>query len=406
MELDTATDLRAIKPHVAFVIQRCGREVNGGAEALCLKIAQRMTRHWRVEILTTCALDYMTWEDHYPAGSEQVDEVVVRRFPVSERRNVRRFDEMSETLTANRQATLTQQEGWMRRQGPWSPRLFQFIAQGADEYQAFLFFGYLYAQTYFGLPAVASKAVLVPLAHDEWMIQLSLWDAFFKLPAGFIFNSDAELDFLRTRFPRVPLNGPVLGVAVERPTDIDPTRFRHAHHIELPYLLYVGRIDPSKGCATLFQHFLRHVHETGDSRQLVLLGKTVMAIPSHPQIVSLGFVDEQTKWDALAGCDLLIMPSPFESLSIALLEAWSVAKPVLVNGDCAVLNAQCRRANGGVWYRTYEEFSAALSVLCRGHASDALGRQGYSFVNSRYRWPEIELGYIAAVDAVTRQACM
>ena len=385
---------------VAFVVQRCGVEVNGGAEALCLAIAQRMARYWNVEILTTRAVDYVTWRDEFPAGIEIVGEVKIRRFSVAEPRDITQFNRCSDALIAHSAPSLPEQQQWMRAQGPWSPALFGFIGDNAAQYDAFIFFGYLYAQTYFGLPVVRNKAVLVPLAHDEWMIHLSLWTPFFDLPAGFVFNSEEELKFLRARFPTARLDGPILGVAIERPSGIDPARFRAAHGIEGPYLLYVGRIDPSKGCDTLFDYFLKHVEETGDPRKLVLLGRPAMGVPTHHQILSLGFVSEQMKWDALAGCDLLVMPSPYESLSMVLLEAWAVGKPVLVNGDCAVLKAQCRRSNGGVWYQGYDEFTAALSVLGRGIVSNALGRQGFSFVKATYQWPSIEAGYLNAVTSV------
>jgi glycosyltransferase involved in cell wall biosynthesis len=401
--LDATADGRARREgRIAFVVQRCGIEVNGGAEALCLKIAQRMTRHWNVEVLTTCALEYVTWANHYPPGTERVGDVPIHRFPVGEPRDIEHFNALCGSLAGKSDASLAEQEAWMRAQGPWSPALLEFIESNAGNYDAFIFFGYLYAQTYYGLPKVRSKAVLVPLAHDEWTIHLPMWNRFFELPSGFVFNTDAELAFLRSRFPHVAFNGPVLGVGVERPSDIDPIRFRKAFGLTEPYLLYVGRIDPSKGCDALFQYFIRHVEETRDSRQLVLLGHPVMPIPGHPQIVSLGFVTEQTKWDALAGCELLLMPSPYESLSMVLLEAWSVGKPVLVNGECAVLKEQCKRANGGIWYRNYSEFSAALAILGRGIRAHALGRQGHAFVNRSYIWRNIENGYLALVRAITQ----
>jgi hypothetical protein len=51
---------------VVFIVQRCGAEMNGGAKGLYLKIAQRMSTYWQTEVLTTCALDRMTWDNHYP----------------------------------------------------------------------------------------------------------------------------------------------------------------------------------------------------------------------------------------------------------------------------------------------------------------------------------------------------
>ena len=288
----------------------------------------------------------------------------------------------------------------MCAQGPWSPALFEFIESHAHEYDAFIFFGYLYAQTWFGLPKVADKAILAPLAHDEWTIYLNMWDRLFSLPRAFIFNTVEERDFLRRRFPNIRMEGPVVGVAVDRPADIDPLRFRREYGIDAGFLLYIGRIDPSKGCGELFDFFLRHRAAGHGPEKLVLLGKPVMPIPDHPDIIALGFVSEQTKWDALAACDTLVMPSPHESLSMVLLEAWSVGKPVIVNSRCEVLVGQCHRANGGVWYENFEGFSAGLSCLQEGRNPGTLGRQGWRFVNAHYSWPVIEQAYLNVIDSL------
>jgi glycosyltransferase involved in cell wall biosynthesis len=196
------------------------------------------------------------------------------------------------------------------------------------------------------------------------------------------------------------LDGPVVGVAVDRPANIDPQRFRRECGMSEGFLLYIGRIDPSKGCNELFDYYIRHRQSGRGPSKLLLIGKAVMPIPCHPDIVSLGFVSEQTKWDALAACDALIMPSNYESLSMVLLEAWAVGKPVIVNGSCEVLVGQCRRSNGGVWYENFEEFSQGLDCLLKGNNSGILGRQGWRFVNEHYAWPVIEQAYIDSVNGV------
>lgn len=383
---------------VAFIVQRCGLEVNGGAESHCLSIAKQMSAHWKTEILTTCAVDYLSWKNYYPAGIHEVSGVKVRRFPVAEERNINKFNEISDLMRPHINAISTdEQESWMRLQGPWSPDLINFVKNSKGLYDAFIFFAYLYATTYFVLPLVKDKAFLAPLAHDEWPIYFSMWNKLFNMPRAFIFNTNEEKDFLKTRFPQSHLKGPVVGVAVDPPGKCNGKGFRQRYNIKDPFLLYVGRIDPEKGCNELLECFLNFNKKTRFKRKLVLLGKPVMEIPIHPDIISLGFVDEQTKWDALAESQLLVMPSPYESLSMVLLEAWSMGKPVLVNGRCKVLVGQCRRSQGGLWYENQAEFETAVEELA-GEKGFQLGEQGKKFVQKEYSWPVIKKAYLNLVQ--------
>ena len=89
---------------LAFVVQRCGLEVAGGSEKLCLDVARRLVGRADVEILTTCALDYRTWANHYPAGESEVAGVRLRRFPVERPRDVAAFDRLSAGLYPRRHA--------------------------------------------------------------------------------------------------------------------------------------------------------------------------------------------------------------------------------------------------------------------------------------------------------------
>jgi glycosyltransferase involved in cell wall biosynthesis len=386
---------------IAFVVQRCGREVNGGAEAHCLAIAQRMSAYCKTEILTTCAVDYVTWDNFYPCGEEQVGGTVIRRFPVAASRVTDTFNQISSEVHGKRgAASAEEEEAWMQAQGPWCPDLLDYIQANSDEYDVFIFFTYLYWHTWMGLPKVAERAILVPLAHDEWTIYLNLFKRLFSEAKHFIFNTIEEKKFLQRLFPDSLLEGPVVGVSVDRALTVDPLRFRREYAIEEGFLLYVGRIDPSKGCGELFEFFLRNRREGRSPAKLVLLGKAVMPIPEHPDIVSLGFVSEDTKWNALAACDALVMPSLNESLSMVLLEAWSVGKPVIVNGRCEVLVGQCQRSNGGLWYSNYEEWTRTIECLQSGRVSSVLGRQGWRFVRQHYSWPSIERAYLESVQSV------
>ena len=72
---------------IAFVVQRYGEEVNGGAELLCRQVAERLSKYFEVEVITTCAIDYVTWKDEYPSGQDVLNGVVINRFAVDTPRN-------------------------------------------------------------------------------------------------------------------------------------------------------------------------------------------------------------------------------------------------------------------------------------------------------------------------------
>ena len=58
---------RAVK--LAVVVQRYGADINGGAELHARYVAEHLARHAEVEVLTTCARDYVTWRNELPPGA-------------------------------------------------------------------------------------------------------------------------------------------------------------------------------------------------------------------------------------------------------------------------------------------------------------------------------------------------
>jgi len=160
--------------------------------------------------------------------------------------------------------------------------------------------------------------------------------------------------------------------------------------IKSPFVLYLGRIDPNKGCGDLLHHFIRFKSEHPGGAQLVMAGPANMPIPVHPDIVTPGFVDDATRDTLLSRAAALMMPSRFESLSLVLLEAWNHARPALVNGHCAVLKGQALRSDGALYYRNYDEFERGLSLLLeQPDLATTLGAQGLAYVDREYRWPHV-----------------
>lgn len=379
---------------LAFVVQRYGLDIAGGAEYHCRLVAEHMARHAEVCVLTTCAADYITWANRYPEGVEILNGIPVRRFRVKRPRDPERFAASTERVFRGEHKP-EDEAHWLEEEGPFSPRLVQYIEKQRDAFDFFVFFSYRYYTTYHGLRAVADKALLVPTAEDDGVYSLSIFPPFFRLPRALVYNSVEERAMIQRASGNAAVPGDVVGVGSCLPGALDPGEFRRRHRLDSRFLLYVGRIDENKGCRQLFDFFRRYVRETGSAMKLVLIGQEILQVPRDPSIVSLGFLPEQEKWDGLAAADLLVIPSRFESLSMVTLEAWWAERPVLANAKCEVLRGQCLRSNAGLYYASYDEFREALLLLERDAAlRQALGRNGRRYFDTHYAWPVIEQKYL------------
>jgi hypothetical protein len=176
---------------LAFVIQRYGLEVNGGAELHCRWLAERLALRHQVEVFATRALDYLEWRNHYPAGSEVVSGIPVHRHTVKRTRNARAFASLS-NLCFHESHTREEEEAWVRENGPFSPALVQAVARSRDRFDRFLFYCFRYYQSYHGLPAVRERAILVPTAEEDPAVQLGIMKPFFSLPRGIVYLTPEE----------------------------------------------------------------------------------------------------------------------------------------------------------------------------------------------------------------------
>ena len=373
---------------VACVVQRYGVEVVGGSESHCRSIAERLAADHDVTVLTSCAADYLSWKNTYPAGPARLGPVRVLRFPVERPRNTHQFAELNNIIAGGR-ATADDEAAWFQENGPQVPGLLEHLHTHGSEYDLVLFWTYRYYPSYFGVPIVRDRAVLVPTAEADPVIWLRSLGEFFTLPKGFVFLTPEEAELVRGRASTPLPPYCVIGTGLE-PAPSQPSGPHHSQLPSQPFILYLGRVDPNKGCETLLRYFEEFVAREGPRVQLVLAGPAFMPVPAHPSIVSLGFVDEATRTALLDSALALVVPSQYESLCIALLEGWNHSLPALVNGRCRVLKGQVLRANGGFFYSNPTEFVTALrELLDKPYIATQIGRQGFEYVEQNYRWPRV-----------------
>jgi glycosyltransferase involved in cell wall biosynthesis len=375
---------------LAFVIQRYGLEVNGGAELHCRWLAERLARRHEVEVFATRALDYLEWRNHYPRGTEVVNGIPVHRSTVSRTRNARVFTSLS-NLCFHESHSREEEKHWVRENGPYSPELVNAVAAGRERFDRMLFYCFRYFHSYYGLPAVRDRAILVPTAEEDPAIGLGIFKPFFHLPRGIVYLTPEEQALVEDASGNREVPSVVIGSGINLPEADPALDFRAKHGLSRPFLLYVGRIDRNKGAVTLFAYFRKFLEESGADVDLVLAGKAVVSVPDHPRIRHVGFVSEDEKVAALRQCRLLVIPSPYESLSVITLEAWKLGVPVLANARCKVLAGQCMRANGGLFYHGYAEFAESLRLLLeQDELAASLGRQGRAYVEREYSWETID----------------
>ena len=401
---------------IAFIVQRYGAEILGGSEYHCRLIAERLADAHQVDVLTTCARDYITWQNEYPEGVDRLRGVTVRRFPTARTRDIDAFNAYSDWIFHHGHGRQEEME-WLRQQGPWTPSLIEYLERHHANYDVLIFFTYLYATTVQGIRIAPSKSLLVPTAHDEPAIRLGIYEDVFTSAAAIAWNTDVERRFVSSLFHLRTVVEDVVGCGVDVPEEALATdagrivvapssrealpahlegpanAFRRRHRMHDPFLLYGGRIDPGKGCEELLEYFQTY-RSDGGSATLMLMGSKLMPLPDDPNVRFAGMLPDAERLHALEAATVVVVPSPYESLSLLALEAFAVGTPVLANARAEVLVDHCRRSNAGLYYADRWEFVEAMKLLERdAPLRAAMGLNGKRYVHDNYRWTTILTKY-------------
>lgn len=379
---------------LTFVTPRYGTEIHGGAEQAVRSLATRLAADgWAIRVLTTCAHSYVTWADHYEPGTTLEEGVEVVRCRVDRPRDPRHDHLSDRVLPRSAAVDYPTAWDWIDRQGPDSRELLDAIASVDSGLLAFT--PYLYQPTARGIALAKVPAVLHAAAHDEAALRLPIFADVFDRAAALSHFSHSEQELVLSRFPTTRTTPQVvLGLPVELSGPVDPEATRSALGLgDEPFVLALGRIERGKGSHDLVERFGRLRAERAASR-LVLAGPVVDAPPDMPGVECLGVVPSEHKMGLLAAADVLVNPSPNESFSLVVPEAFLVGTPVLVNGWCGPLREHCENSSGGLWYTGLADFDVAMSrLLDDSDLRTRLGEAGRAYASDFFSWAAVKERY-------------
>lgn len=385
---------------IAVIMPRLpGRGMVGGAETLLTSLAERAAAAGiEVDVLTTCALDHVTWRNELPPGNRRHGKLNVHFYPVDPRGDTVRFDRIQSAISAGTAVDPEAERFWIDHNVNSTP-LCEALAASGTRYDRILTGPYLFGLTLQTALLHPDRTLLVPCLHDEPFARLRAFQTLFSRVHGILFNTEPEHRLAQDLYDLSAVKTAVVGMGMA-PFPVAPGTFRERHGLQAPYLLYCGRREPLKGTPLLLAYLDTFRQRTGHDIRLVLTGSGVIEPPPGlaPVILDLGFVEEAEKRAAMADCLAFCHPSTNESFGIVLLEAWLAGRPALVHGYSTVLTDHCRRSGGGLWFRFYPDFEEQVNLLLQHpRQADAMGRQGRRYVETHYLQAAVDQRLAAAL---------
>ncbi len=373
---------------IAFVVQRYGAEVAGGAEALCRDTARALVRAGEdVTVYTTTARDYLSWEPFYPEGDWMDDGVVVRRFAVEPPDPTRSADLVRHLGLSPGDPALEAE--WAKAQGPVSRDMLAALSengarhrgrsQRANTHDVVALWTYLYATSQLAMPLVRDRAVLVPLAHEEPMLRFTLTRGVIRMARALAFMTPEERRLVEDVVDVGNTPGVVVGAGLDPSPDGDAAAARAARPLPARFALYLGRVDAAKGVDALIRAHDAY-RDSGGPLGLVLAGREAPGMRIPGWVTTTGFITDQERADLLAAAEVVVLPSPYESLSLVALEAWRAGRPTLGYARADVVAGQTARSGGGLLYTGPQTYGRQLARLAANPGErTAMGESGRAF---------------------------
>jgi glycosyltransferase involved in cell wall biosynthesis len=347
--------------------------------------------------------------------------VLVRRFGVNQLHDQIAFRQLSSRLFAGGQSRQDEIE-WVRRLGPSSPGLVDFVKRQHRNYDALIFFSLLHATTLQGFPVSPERSILFPYLQLHPALRFGIWSELLGSARAVGYVSGAERKAARAYMRYASAAEEIVGLGVEPPQQQtyprhqqDPADnpigddeaaveseeipidyltgrgvpFRRRHRLYGPFALYGGRVEPDNGCEEMLEYFDTYSAGDGDLT-LVLMGVKMMKVPEAPSIRLAGVLPDRERMIAYEAADLTLAPSSDDLLAQPVLESLAVGTPVLAAAmnDAAVEHV--RRSNAGLYYGNREEFVEALRLMTTNtRLREKMGTNGRQYIRQHYRWEAV-----------------
>lgn len=407
----------------AFVTPRYGADIPGGAEHACRLLAEQVCARHDVDVLTTCARNPLTWSNEYSESADRVRGVLVRRFAVNQARDNDAFLQLSSRLFAEPHSRSDEQD-WVRRLGPTSPGLIDYLKRQNRSYDAVVFFSLYHATTVHGIAAAPERSVVFPYLRLDPALRFNIWGEVLGSARAVGYLSAAEQRLMRGFLRIFPATEEVVGVGVDTPEpqtyprhqqdpadtfseDNDESAappetvqapdylagrgipFRRRHRLYGAFALYGGRVEPDNGCEEMLEYFDSFAAADGDTA-LVVMGVKLMKVPEEPYIRMAGIVPDRERMIAYEAAEVTLAPDPNDLLAQSVLESLAVGTPVLASARNEAAVEHCRHANAGLYYATREEFVEALRLMMTNtQLRERLGENGRQYVRQHHQWDAV-----------------
>jgi glycosyltransferase involved in cell wall biosynthesis len=385
---------------IAFVCPRYGIDAAGGAAIHVEWLAQHVKdAGFDVEVLTTCAKDHFGWENYYPEGEEDVEGIRVRKFKVDERNTIT-FLKIQNRIIAGERVLYEDQLTWAK-ESVNSDSMYRYIERESGDYDYFIFIPYMFGTTINGSKVCPDKSILIPTLHDEIYAYLEIFKEMFQRFRGIMFSTPPEMELGRRLYELGDEKTALVALGFDGRKEASPERFRTRYELRDDFCLYAGRREGGKNTPLLVDYFNMYKRYNESNLKLVLIGSGEVSIPDgcEEDIVDLGYVSVEDKYDAHAAAAFLCQPSINESLSIAMMESWLAGVPVLVHDGCAVTRFHSRKSNGGLYFGNYFEFEECLNFFSSNPGLGCrMGANGKRYVEENYSWDKVVERFKSALE--------
>jgi glycosyltransferase involved in cell wall biosynthesis len=353
--------------------------------------------------------------------------VLVRRFAVSQTHDAGDVAQFTRTLLSSPHSRADELE-WVRRRGPWSPGLIDYLKRQHRTYDALVFFSLWHPTTVHGIHVAPERSVLFPHLALQPTLRFGLWEEILSAPRAVGFMSSSERRLAHGYVRASPHYEETVGIGVDPPPQqtyprhqqdpadthvVDDERlpmsrqdddvpepvylegrgipFRRRHRLYGAFALYGGRVEPGNGSEEMLEYFDSYAAADEDSL-LVLMGAKMMKTPDERYLALPGVLPDRERMVAFEAADVTIAPAADDLLAQPVLESFAVGTPVLASARNEAAVEHCRRAGAGLYYSNREEFVEGLRLLLtNARLRQRLAESGRAYIQQHHRW-DVVLG--------------